>query len=446
MPPGVSPVRPASARLRYGWRREALCLAAIALATTLVFASGTADIAAARWFYSADATDHWPLGRQFPWAALYRAAGGITAALVLLGLAALAASLTVARRLWRGYAVLLLLAVALGPGLLVNGVFKDHWQHPRPRDLLEFGGVQHYVPSPLIGAEGGASFPCGHCTVGFLYATGWWVWKRRRPRWAYVSLAAGLALGALFGIGRMAAGAHFLSDVIWSALLAFAVVHLLCYHLLRLPAAGRVAVPARDGGGTADGGGGGGRAGSGGQRVATLVAVAGGVAVLLALFAMPHGTALTARVSLASLPGPPRILEVEADAANVSVVLVDQPAAQLTIEGELHGFGLPTSRLATHIEVLAQPQPRLRYRIEARGWLTDVDGLATLGVPGDAFERVIVNVRRGNIQVTDATRAGVVAQRRVRLELHSGHGHVQVTAPSLPGAARIAAPRRLSQS
>jgi len=398
-----------------------VCLAAIALATTLLFCSGAADIAAARWFYSPAAADHWPLGRQFPWTLLYRSAGWITAGLVVLGLAALAASLTAARRQWRRYAVLLLLAVALGPGLLANGLFKDHWQHPRPRDLIEFGGVQHYVPSPLMGEEGGASFPCGHCTVGFLYATGWWVWRRRRPRWAAASLATGLAFGALLGVGRMAAGAHFLSDVIWSALLAFVVVHVLGYHVLRLPspdsAAAPPAVPAT--------------AGSGGQRAATLIAVAGAVAVLLALFAMPHGTALSARVSLASLSAAPRVLEVDADAANVSIVLVDQPAGVLTIDGELHGFGLPMSRLGAHLEVLPQPQPRLRYRIEARGWLTDVDGLATLAVPGDAFERVIVNVGRGDIQVTDATRAGVVTQRRVRLELHSGRGHVQLT--SRPG-------------
>ena len=406
-----------------GWRRQAATLAAIALATTLVFFSGAADIAAARWFYSPAAADHWPLGRQFPWTLLYRSAGWITAGLVALGLGALAGSLTAARRRWRRYAVLLLLAVALGPGLLANGVFKDHWQHPRPRDLTEFGGTQHYVPSPLMGDEAGASFPCGHCTVGFLYATGWWVWKRRRPRLAAASLATGLLLGALLGVGRMAAGAHFLSDVIWSALLAFAIVHLLSYKLPRLasselaappggPAQVPAAVVAPDGRG---------------QRITTLAALAGGVAVLLALFAMPHGTALTARVPLASLPGPPHILEVEADAANIRIVLVDGPAAELTIDGELHGFGLPLSRLGAHLEVLAQPQPRLRYRIEARGWLTDVDGLATLAVPANAFERVIVNVGRGNIQVTDATQAGLVAQRRVRLELHSGHGHVQLT-------------------
>jgi lipid A 4'-phosphatase len=409
----------AAHRRRHPWLPEIIWLALVALATILLFANGAVDIAAARWFYSPDVADHWPLGRQLPWSLLYRSAGWITAGLVLLGLAVLAASLTAARRQWRRYAVLLLLAVALGPGLLANGVFKDHWQHPRPRDLIEFGGIQHYVPSPLIGAEGGASFPCGHCTVGFLYATGWWVWKRRRPGLAAASLATGLALGALLGVGRMAAGAHFLSDVIWSALLAFVVVHLLGYHVLRLRLPGPAGAPAAVSA----------PAGSNGQRVATLIALAGAAAVLLALFAMPHGTALSARVPLAALAGPPRILEVEADAANVSIVLVDQPAGELTIDGELHGFGLPTSRLGAHLELLSQPQPRLRYRIEARGWLTDVDGLATLAVPADAFERVIVSVGRGNIQVTDATRAGVVAQRRVRLELHSGRGHVRVSAP-----------------
>ncbi|HYB33250.1 MAG TPA: phosphatase PAP2 family protein [Steroidobacteraceae bacterium] len=406
-----------SSRPPPAWAAEALWLAAIALATTLVFASGTADIAAARAFYSPDSADHWPLGRQLPWALLYRAASWITAALVVLGLVALAASFTAARRHWRRCAVLLLLAVAIGPGLLANGVFKDHWQHPRPRDLIEFGGVLHYVPSPLIGSEGGASFPCGHCTVGFLYGAGWWMWKRRRRRWAYVSLALGLTLGALLGAGRMAAGAHFLSDVIWSALLAFGVMHVLYHHVLRIGAADH-----RVGEGAP------GMRRSYGQRAATLAALAAGVVVLLALFATPHGTALTASVSLASLPGPPRILEVEADTANVSVVLVDQPTAQLTIDGELHGFGLPMSRLGARVEVASQPPPRLRYRIEARGWLTDVDGLATLRVPASAFERIFVRVHRGNIQVTDTTRAGVVDRQAVRLDLHTDRGRVQVSA------------------
>src|SRR5215472_868959 len=185
------------------WQWEAGCLLAAALVTTVVFATGTLDIAAARWFFRPGAADHWPLAREFPWLILYRAASWITAALVLAGLAAFALSLTSRRRQWRGAATLVLLAVVVGPGLIGNAVLKDHWQHPRPRDLIELGGSMHYVPSPLIGHEGGASFPCGHCTVGFLFGLGWWIFRRSHPRGAAASLATGLVAGALLGIGRM---------------------------------------------------------------------------------------------------------------------------------------------------------------------------------------------------------------------------------------------------
>ena len=219
-------------------RREAWWLLATALLTAAVFATGTLDIAAARWFFRPETLDHWPLARQFPWLILYRAAPWVTAALVIAGLAALALSLAPGRRHWRGAATLVLLAIVVGPGFIGNAVLKDDWQHPRPRDLIALGGSMHYVPAPLIGRrEGGASFPCGHCTVGFLLGLGWWIFRRRRPRWARASLIAGLITGALLGVGRMAAGAHFLSDVIWSALLAYGVTHVLYYYVLRLEAA-----------------------------------------------------------------------------------------------------------------------------------------------------------------------------------------------------------------
>jgi membrane-associated PAP2 superfamily phosphatase len=389
-------------------RREALCLLAVAVLTAAVFASGALDIAVARVFYHPAPLDHWPLARELPWSLLYRAAPWVTATLVVTGLAALAASFIRARAGWRRAAVLVLLGVALGPGVLANAVFKDHWQHPRPRDLIEFGGPLHYVPAPLLGNEGGTSFPCGHCSVGFMFAAGWWIWKRRRPGWAAASLVAGLVLGSLLGVGRIAAGAHFFSDIVWSALLAFGVLHVLRYHMLP--------VSATDGAGIAAGG-------WRWRRASTLAAALAGVIVLLALFATPHGTVLTERVPLPS--GSPRVLEVVADTANVTVVLLDGSDAALAVDGELHGFGLPGSRLAARVEVLAQPQPAVRYRIESRGWLTDVDGMATLRVPAAAFDRVIVSLGRGNIRVSDLTHARVAASGGVRLELRTARGHIQ---------------------
>ena len=123
----------------------------------------------------------------------------------------------------------------------------------------------------------------------------------------------------------------------------------------------------------------------------------------------------------------PRILEVEADTADIAIVLVDAPASRLEIDGELHGFGLPTSRLAARLEAVSQPLPALRFRIETRGWLTYVDGVATLRVPATAFQRVIVDVQRGNIRVTDMTRTGVIREKQVQLELHTARGYVQLS-------------------
>jgi len=84
---------------------------------------------------------------------------------------------------WRVNGAFLILSVVIGPGLIINAVFKDHWDRPRPRDVVEFGGMLQCTPAPLRG-ESGESFPCGHCSVGFLFASGWWLWKRRRPGWA----------------------------------------------------------------------------------------------------------------------------------------------------------------------------------------------------------------------------------------------------------------------
>jgi membrane-associated PAP2 superfamily phosphatase len=396
------------------WLPEGALLVLSALAVTLLFGVSSLDITAARWFYRPTGTDHWPLAAQDPWPLLYRASPWVTASLVIAGLAMLAAGTLLRRRPWRRHAVFVLLSVVLGPGLIGNVLLKDHWNHPRPREIVEFGGALHYVSTPLPGREGGASFPCGHCTVGFLYGIGWWIWKRRRAQ-ALTSLSAGLLAGGLLGVGRMAAGAHFLSDIFWSALLAAGVSHILYYHVLRLPrdeAPNASPLAAR-------------RPESPWLRASTVAAVLGAAGVLVALFATPHGTPLDTVVPLASLPQAPRVLEVQARKGSIEILLVDAPASQVTIRGELHGFGLPLSRLGAHVEFIPDPVPRIVFRIEQRGLFTDLDGFASLRVPAAGLEQLVVRLRQGDIRVTDATRAGVVTQGTLRLDLHTGAGHIQ---------------------
>lgn len=386
-----------------------LFLIALAVAVTVLFAVTRLDIAAARAFYSPDALDHWPLAKQLPWSVLYRLAPWITAVLVLSGLAALAVGITRGHGDWRRHGIFLLLSVVLGPGLLVNTLFKDHWGRPRPRDIVAFGGPLHYRTAPLPGGEGGASFPCGHCSVGFLFAAGWWMWQRRRPVRAWGSLALGLITGFALGLGRMAAGGHFLSDVIWSALLALGVAHVLYYYVLRVPYHESLEAGAAVPRGPI----------SRAQRWIVAGAALGGLGVLLALFAAPHGTELAAEIPLTV---PPRAFEVSAQKANVEIVIVDAPADHVAIDGELHGFGLPMSRLETRADLILKPIPVLRYRIEQHGWLTDLDGIVRARVPAGELERIVVHLDRGNIRVTDATRAGVVRTGRIKLDLRTAAG------------------------
>lgn len=394
------------------WRSDLVWLCAAAAALTLLFAVTRLDIDAARLFYRPGALDHWPLAARAPWLQLYAASTWITASLLGIGLVVLGAGALRGRALWRRYATFMLLTVIIGPGLLINTVFKDHWDRPRPRDVIEFAGPLHYAVAPLRG-EGGTSFPCGHCSVGFLYALGWWIWRRRRPHLAAASLAAGIVVGLALGLGRMAAGGHFLSDVLWAALIAYAIAHLLYYYVLRIPQeeareAGAVpAPPSRHW-----------------QMGIAALATAGALMALLALLAAPNGRRIATEINLAALPQSPRIFEVRAGTADVEITLVDYPSSIVSIAGELHGFGLPTSELSARSAFRSDPAPTLRYEIVQRGWFTDLNSSLAIRVPADELQRLNVALARGNIRVTDLTRARV-ARSHLQLDLKTGSGVVQ---------------------
>ena len=396
---------------RREWFPEAMLLIGAVGLVTVIFGLTPLDMAAARVFYRPGGPDHWPLAQQFPWSCFYQMAPAITASLIVFGLVGLVAGQVYRQERWLAYGIFLILCVVIGPGLIINASLKDHWDRPRPRDVAAFGGPLHYTPAPLRG-EGGASFPCGHCSVGFLYAAGWWLWRRRRPRRARASLALGLLVGFALGLGRMAAGGHFLSDVCWSALLAFGTAHILYYYVLRIPAVEARELSALD-------------ARPRRQWIITTLATLGAAAVLIALFVTPHGRRFTTKVDLASLSRVPRVLEVTARAANIEILIGDFPATQILVDCELHGFGFPTSRLDASAEFQADPVPTLSYRIEERGWIVDLDASAIIRVPPGDFQRIVIRLKRGNIRVADTTKSRVVYYGRLKLDLRTEAGHVQ---------------------
>jgi membrane-associated PAP2 superfamily phosphatase len=100
-------------------------------------------------------------------------------------------------------------------------MLKHSWSRARPKDLVEFGKKEPYE-MVLTNVDGslGRSFPSGHASAAFFlcslgFAAG--VWGTRQGMWA--GLALGLVWGAFVAWSRVASGAHFLSDVLWSAAL-----------------------------------------------------------------------------------------------------------------------------------------------------------------------------------------------------------------------------------
>jgi lipid A 4'-phosphatase len=206
-----------------------------------VAAFGAALVAAAALFLFFPGIDLWAAGLFYrpgdgfflsswgPVRAVYAAVPYLTDAVVIGVVALYLLGLRRGRPVWRfdgRGAAFLLLALALGPGLLVNTVLKDHWGRARPTQVTEFGGTQIFSPAPLPADQcaRNCSFPAGHPAMGF-YLVSFALLLQDRRRSA--AAGAAVAVGALVGVARMAQGGHFLSDVVFSGLLVCGVSLLL---------------------------------------------------------------------------------------------------------------------------------------------------------------------------------------------------------------------------
>src|SRR5574340_426420 len=124
---------PISAYRRY-WLPEAVVLVVLIIVTIFLFAVTNLDITSARWFFHPGEKNPWPVATQPVWLLFYNSAPWVTGSLAIAGTAALIAGLFRKNaRKFRIHGLFILLCVALGPGLIVNGILKDHWGRARPR-------------------------------------------------------------------------------------------------------------------------------------------------------------------------------------------------------------------------------------------------------------------------------------------------------------------------
>jgi membrane-associated PAP2 superfamily phosphatase len=209
-------------------RRELAILVALACLTTPFFWLTDLDLKLASFFYS-DNSEHNPWIWQNWWLyrILYQYAYDLTIMAACACAVIIVSSYFSAKTInMRRQATYLLLVIALGPGLVVNLIFKDHWGRPRPAHMTEFGGQHHYIPPLQIANTGEKSFTCGHCSVGFAMFGVFFLSQKRKK--FYFALT--VILGTMLGLTRMSAGGHFVSDILWSGYLVFFVAWLLYYE------------------------------------------------------------------------------------------------------------------------------------------------------------------------------------------------------------------------
>ena len=171
----------------------------------------------------------WPVGDLQPWQALYKL-DRIPA--LIVGVSGLGATilgvLYQKRRHWIRPGLFLVILLAVGPGLVVNSVFKEYWGRPRPREVTQFGGKKEFLHPWQKGvAHAGRSFPSGHSSAAFYLTAPYFVYRRRNARVARLWLLGGLSFGLLMSLARITQGGHFLSDNLW----AWGMVHLIAVAL-----------------------------------------------------------------------------------------------------------------------------------------------------------------------------------------------------------------------
>jgi lipid A 4'-phosphatase len=120
-------------------------------------------------------------------------------------------------------ALFLIVSLALGPGLLVNTVLKDHWARPRPGMVASLGGDMTFRPwwDPRGTCTDNCSFVSGETSSA--------VWLAAPallvpPPWRTAAVAGVAVYATAIGVMRLFMGGHFLSDVLFAAIFTGLVI------------------------------------------------------------------------------------------------------------------------------------------------------------------------------------------------------------------------------
>lgn len=351
-----------------------LLLLLLITAHTTVFWFSDIDIQVAHFFYSPNEHNAWPLGEHPFWMFFYQLGPIVTISIAVSAL--LVILLSIIRKSWGRYrtqAAFILFSFLLGPGLIVNTLFKDNWGRPRPVNVEPFNGAEQYVPPLKYNAQGdGKSFPSGHSSLGFAFIAFWFLWRKRKPLWAKAALGFSLLLGGLFGIARMAAGGHFLSDVFWSLWIPL-LSSMGLYYFFFHKALNNDEQQSQ-------------------QNIwknilYSLVAFA---ILAYGLFNWPIQQNSHFQISAS-----PNIVFI-ADKTNLTIQYGEKEDEKIMVHHQVNGFGLPFSKQVVHNEMKKNtPADILSINLASQGFFSELESKLTIKIPPH------VHIKNIDIQITD---------------------------------------------
>jgi lipid A 4'-phosphatase len=214
-----------------------LCLGVLIVSAIVFIAIPGLDLAISRQFYVPG--QGFVLGQTALIVAIRNLGIGITW-ITCLGLAALAILWRVrpdalsrwpSARPWTDW-LFITAGMALGPGILVNLLMKPLWGRARPRQITDFGGLQNFTPAwvPAGQCGWGCSFVSGEAAASALIVAFCFIVP---ARWRVPMFVASVGITLAVSFARIAAGGHFLSDVVTAWLLTLLIILILraqLYH------------------------------------------------------------------------------------------------------------------------------------------------------------------------------------------------------------------------
>lgn len=189
------------------------------------WAAQSLDFAWSSWLFHLQG-NAWSLKRDVVLETLLHRGGRLASTLAWTGL--LVATLVHWRRQaangWTRPAARLLIAVLASTAFVAWLKASTHMDCPW--DLAGLGGQRPFVSlfehrPATLGTP--ACFPAAHAASGYAWVALYFFFLRTTPRWRIAGLAAGLLIGAVFGLAQQLRGAHFLSHDVASLAICWMV-------------------------------------------------------------------------------------------------------------------------------------------------------------------------------------------------------------------------------